>query len=663
MAPSKRNAPEHRAATPLSMPPHGDAPWSRLAPELAGASIDALSSHVALLDSGGNILAVNVAWARFGVQNGAERAGACVGMNYLSVCDSATGPVSEEARRTGDGLRRLLSGAIEEFRQQYRCETATGVRWYQMRAARFTHERRVYAVVAHEDISEIMRAQEALAESERRFLQITSVIDQVFWMTCLHPERVVYVNPAFEQLWGARCEDLYRDPRLWTSRIHDDDRARVENTYGRWIAGGGRGSWQEEYRLRRPDGSIRWIQDRAHAVPPSTDGQPSGLVCGLAEDVTELRTYRDHLEHLVEERTRQLRESNELLAQQDRLASIGTLAAGLGHDLANILFPMRCRLDVLESAELPASLRPEVHGLRSTIEYLQRLSSSLRMCALDPLDPGPDPCRTVLHEWVDEACPIIDKSIPERIELRCHIRPGLPPVALAPHQLTQAALNLVGNAVEAIDGAGTIDVDARLVENPATVVELSVRDSGCGMSDETRRHALHPFFTTKKRGRSTGLGLTIVHSILKSVGGDLRIDSRPEQGTTVTLRLPVADGRVVDDSAPRAGSDAAPSVVVSLIDPRRAALVRHVATSLGMSVRDASAPGRDGADILVTDSSAGARSAAESFLHNGPGRTVVLFGRWAEDWAALDPVRIDESAGLDGLRSTLRTAAMKRITP
>jgi len=663
MALAHRNRPDPGPTRTSNRAALGTSAWGHLAPELAGASVDALSAHIALLDSDGVIVAVNQAWSRFGALNGAAGLNTGVGANYIAVCDAACGCCAEEARRTGEGLRRLLAGELSEFRQQYWCETPNDVRWYQLRASRFVHQDRAFAVVAHEDITEVMRAQEALAESESRFLQVTEVIDQVFWMNSLNPERVVYVSPAFERLWGIPCEELYRNRLLWTSIIHKDDQARVVETYSNWFRAGGVGPWEEEYRIVRRDGSVRWIRDRAHSVPPGADGAPTDLLCGLAEDVTELRTYRDHLEHLVEDRTRQLRESNELLAQHDRLASIGTLAAGLGHDLANILFPMRCRLDVLEGADLPASLRPEVTGLRSTIEHLQRLCTSLRLCALDPLDPGPEPRRTLLHEWAGDAGLIIEKSVPPRIEFRWRIPAGLPPVSLAPHQLTQAALNLVGNAVESIDGAGVIEMTARFSQVDERSVELCVRDTGCGMSDDTRRHALHPFFTTKKRGRSTGLGLTIVHSILKSVGGDLRIESVPDHGTTVTLRLPACGAERTAASAAVIREVAAPTIAVLLKDPRRTALVRHVASSMGMAVREPARAVEADADILITDSSSGARDAAEAFLTAGPGRAVVLFGRWAEDWTGLDPVRLDEGAGLEGLRSALRTAANKRVSP
>ncbi len=635
--------------------------WDRFAREQAGGAIDALSSHVALLDSTGVVVAVNRAWQRFGAQNGLLVDSAGIGRSYLAVCDAASGPESSEAARCADGIRRLLAGQIEEFRQQYRCETAIGPRWYQMRATRFVHGARTFAVVVHEDITEVMRAYSALAESEARFFQITEVIDQVFWMKTLSPVRVAYVSPSVERLFGIRPEEIYRNPGRWMEIVHPEDAPRVRESIGAWIERGGPGCWTEEYRVVRPDGSVRWVRDSAHGLPAAAD-RGGKILCGVAEDVTELREHRDRLEHLVQERTAQLRESQELLAQQDRLASIGTLAAGLGHDLANILFPMRCRLDVLEASALPAALRPEVDGLKTTVEYLRQLSAALRQCAIDPISAGQPRGPTRLSEWANGVRPLIEKSAAGPIDLAWEIGDDLPAVAVAPHQLTQAVLNLVGNATESIDGPGRIVVRAEPPRTLAGPVELSVIDTGCGMSDEARRHALEPFFTTKQRGRSTGLGLSLVHAIVRSVDGEIRIDSAEGRGTTVTLRLPRWNPRAGEpDRPPAAHPHRAAIVGVSLASPRRSAMVRHVAAAMGLRAVDSDPDGAEPPDIWVVDESAASPDAARDFLAAGPERGVVVFGPARMDWTALGVEHVGEEEGLDALRRALRQARRGRM--
>ena len=87
-------------------------------------------------------------------------------------------------------------------------------------------------------------------------------IPEVIWITSLEPERVLYTSPSFERIWGLKVEELYRNPRLWTETIHPEDRARVISTFSAWIAGAEMNYHDVEYRVVRPDGTIRWIHER-----------------------------------------------------------------------------------------------------------------------------------------------------------------------------------------------------------------------------------------------------------------------------------------------------------------------------------------------------------------------------------------------------------------
>jgi PAS domain S-box-containing protein len=125
----------------------------------------------------------------------------------------------------------------------------------------------------------------ALQESEARFRLIAETIGHVFWVLELQPqERVSYVSPAFEQIWGRRAEELYADARLWTEAIVREDRGAVLRTFEHWLAAPHATSFVAEYRIHRPDGELRWIADRGRAVLDGA-GQPQ-RVTGLAEDIT-----------------------------------------------------------------------------------------------------------------------------------------------------------------------------------------------------------------------------------------------------------------------------------------------------------------------------------------------------------------------------------------
>jgi PAS domain S-box-containing protein len=169
------------------------------------------------------------------------------------------------------------------------------------------------------DISERKRAASVSRESEERFRQIAESIDEVFWVTPPDKNQMIYVSPAYEKIWGRSCADLYVNPRNWLAAIHPDDRDRVIHAA---LTKQSEGTYDEEYRIVRPDGGERWIRDRAF---PLRDGDGAIYrVVGLAEDITErklvesqIRALSEQLEARVVERTVQLRDANEALRKAD----------------------------------------------------------------------------------------------------------------------------------------------------------------------------------------------------------------------------------------------------------------------------------------------------------------------------------------------------------
>ncbi|GHC98811.1 hypothetical protein GCM10007320_54860 [Pseudorhodoferax aquiterrae] len=127
------------------------------------------------------------------------------------------------------------------------------------------------------------RVQAALAESEQRFRRMADATPDVIWITELVPERVVYVSPSFERVWGRKAEDLYRDPRLWTASIYAEDRATVEHAFGAWIEGGADVPWTAEFRVVQPGGAVRWIHERGVMISDDWIGR----VTGISTDITE----------------------------------------------------------------------------------------------------------------------------------------------------------------------------------------------------------------------------------------------------------------------------------------------------------------------------------------------------------------------------------------
>ena len=144
------------------------------------------------------------------------------------------------------------------------------------------------------EVSERRRAQEALLESEGRFRQLAENIREVFWLTDASKNQMLYVSPAYEEIWGRSVIGVYGQPQDWIEAIHPDDRARVrEAAHAKQT----RGDYDEEYRIVRPDGSVRWIRDRAFPVR-EVDGTVV-RVAGVAEDITERKREEQKLERLT----------------------------------------------------------------------------------------------------------------------------------------------------------------------------------------------------------------------------------------------------------------------------------------------------------------------------------------------------------------------------
>lgn len=141
------------------------------------------------------------------------------------------------------------------------------------------------------DLTERKRAEQALQQSEKRFRQLAETVEDVFWMTDLRTRELLYVSPAYDNIWGRSRQELYRQPQSWMDSIHPADRERVQLAYQEQIA---RNGLDQEYRVVRPDGSVRWIRDRGFLIRDS--GGTVYRAAGIAEDITERQWAQSALE-------------------------------------------------------------------------------------------------------------------------------------------------------------------------------------------------------------------------------------------------------------------------------------------------------------------------------------------------------------------------------
>ncbi|HXI55867.1 MAG TPA: ATP-binding protein [Polyangia bacterium] len=260
---------------------------------------------------------------------------------------------------------------------------------------------------------------------------------------------------------------------------------------------------------------VRW--NRAEVI--GSDGAP--MVYAIGVDVTD-----------EEEMLRRVLRS-------ERLAAVGTMAAGLAHEVRNPLNSASLQLTVLErrldKGEGPASIKPIAHIIKSEIERLDRLVRDfLAFAKPSPLDPQPVDVPALLKAVVALIEPEVHAAH-VAVAIQLADKTPLPPVAGDAERLRQVLLNLTRNAVEAMQESGDhLTLRARRV---GSMVEIDVEDDGPGFAENLP--VFDAFFTTKDQG--TGLGLSLVHRIVSDHGGSIRVESRPGR-TCFTVALPITDG-------------------------------------------------------------------------------------------------------------------------
>lgn len=401
-----------------------------------------------------------------------------------------------------------------------------------------------HALEKHRLEREAEQANASLRASEERFRQIAENIQEVFWMTDPVKHELLYVSPAYETIWGRPCADIVRNPSDWLKAIHPDDRARVSSAAGRQL----KGTYDEIYRVVRPDGSIRWVRDKAF---PIRDEQGNvHRIVGTAEDITEHRKLEEQF------------------IRAQKMEAIGTLAGGIAHDFNNILAAIN---GYTELAKLQMSGRPDIMSyLNASLQACARATALVRQILAFSRQGAQERKPVRMAQVVQESMDLLRATIPVSIAFETSMADGLPPVLADGTQIHQVMMNLGTNAAHAMkDSAGKFIVKLELRDvrdgfacdigrlHSGPHVLLSVSDTGCGMSADTMARMFEPFFTTKGPGEGTGLGLAVVHGVMQSHEGGVVVKSTPGVGTTFELYFPVhteapqESGAKADEVVPR----------------------------------------------------------------------------------------------------------------
>jgi signal transduction histidine kinase len=270
----------------------------------------------------------------------------------------------------------------------------------------------------------------------------------------------------------------------------------------------------------------------------------------------ELAEANSELEKRVEERTREREVALAQVHEMQKLESLGQLTGGLAHDFNNLLMAILTNLDLL-SKKLPADPRAErlVNGaIRSAERGAALTTRMLAFARRQELKPEAVDVARLITGMLE----MLQRSIGPTIEIDLEFQDGLAPSLVDPNQFELALLNLALNARDAMPDGGRLAISARCevvgtdTQSLASgdYICVAVRDTGTGMSEATLKRAPEPFFTTKGVGKGTGLGLSMVYGLATQSGGEIKISSGVDIGTTIELWLPVATSGQVDKTKP-----------------------------------------------------------------------------------------------------------------
>jgi len=638
------------------------------------------------------------------------------------------------------------------------------------------------------DIEARLVAQATLRESELWFRQLAENINEVFWITESTDERLLYVSPAYERIWGRPVESLHASPRSWLEVVHPEDRSRVESALGRQL----HGEYDEVYRIVRPSGEVRWIHDRG--FPVHDDHGVTYRVVGTAEDITAQWEVRATLERSVGEqrelarqlekerarlvmaqqvarigswetrldtlevswsaetfrifetteesfspthagflalvhpddragveaafrasfdyqeprtlehrivtpagRVKQVEERwvisasdghysavgtcqditerlllQERLGASQRLESVGQLTGGVAHDFNNLLTVILGNAEVLqEQLNGDPALGPLAQMVVEAAARGGKLVQSLLAFARkQPLDP-----RVVdVNALISGLDPLLRRAVGEHIDIRFTPAGNLWRTCVDPVQLESALLNLALNARDAMLEGGRLTVETTNAQLDAAYVEthgfavggpyvmVAVSDAGTGIPKELLQRVFEPFFSTKEKGKGTGLGLAMIYGFVKQSGGCVNIYSEPGVGTTVKLYFPRAGDEAAQDATAPAVPAQVPRGCESILLVEDDALVRQFAHGLLVGLGYQVVQAADGAqalavlggatpiDLLFTDvvmPGIGGRQLVDAARQLRPGLKVLYTSGYTED-AIVHHGRLDAGALLLG---------------
>ena len=392
------------------------------------------------------------------------------------------------------------------------------------------------------DISERKRIETALIDSAERLRLSLRLSGLGVWRRDLRTGAGEW-DERMKEIFGREAGSPAPTQEEFYELISPEDRPAIEAAWQEFIHG--RGVYDLNFRIVRPNGEERHISTQA-MVQKDESGQAVS-VTGVNADLTDIVHMTEESVHLRDK-----------LRQAQKMETLGTLAAGIAHDFNNLLTGINGFVE-LGASTLPADheavamLKQARHGAMSARDLVRRI--------LDFSRKVPDAERKVvkLSDFVRDIAAFITTGLPSQVTLSFDLSESTPAVRADTGQIQQVLMNLCVNGAHAIGSRGgsiRISISERVVTGDASPGQsgpaaaghyacLTVADTGCGMSAEVSSRIFEPFYTTKRSGEGTGLGLAVVQDIVVDHGGFIRVASEEGKGTTFEIFLPATEEKAV----------------------------------------------------------------------------------------------------------------------